>query len=163
MIKRKLCLAWLARVLFVSGLAGILSSTLAWGASYWNPWLAVRRSGHRLFCLQSGVLSVSDVMAYTGGEPPAQNTSPVVNRGAWGFRSWRTGWWPASPWFRLEPRLRIRLPLWLPLLAFLSLTTLSGWAIQRQRRRERVGLCSRCGYNLTGNVSGVCPECGEKI
>jgi hypothetical protein len=29
----------------------------------------------------------------------------------------------------------------------------------RQRRR-RTGLCSRCGYDLTGNVSGVCPECG---
>ncbi len=25
------------------------------------------------------------------------------------------------------------------------------------------GHCQRCGYNLTGNVSGVCPECGEKI
>ena len=25
------------------------------------------------------------------------------------------------------------------------------------------GLCLKCGYNLTGNVSGICPECGEKI
>jgi hypothetical protein len=25
------------------------------------------------------------------------------------------------------------------------------------------GHCQKCGYNLTGNVSGVCPECGEKI
>jgi len=24
-------------------------------------------------------------------------------------------------------------------------------------------LCMRCGYNLTGNLSGVCPECGKKI
>ncbi|UCG15461.1 MAG: hypothetical protein JSV19_09200 [Phycisphaerales bacterium] len=23
------------------------------------------------------------------------------------------------------------------------------------------GHCQSCGYNLTGNVSGVCPECGE--
>lgn len=23
--------------------------------------------------------------------------------------------------------------------------------------------CDQCGYNLTGNVSGVCPECGERI
>lgn len=23
--------------------------------------------------------------------------------------------------------------------------------------------CLTCGYNLTGNVSGLCPECGEKI
>jgi hypothetical protein len=31
---------------------------------------------------------------------------------------------------------------------------------QRQERRAK-GLCERCGYDLTGNVSGVCPECGE--
>jgi hypothetical protein len=24
------------------------------------------------------------------------------------------------------------------------------------------GQCPQCGYDLTGNVSGVCPECGEK-
>ena len=29
--------------------------------------------------------------------------------------------------------------------------------------REAEGLCLSCGYNLTGNLSGVCPECGEKI
>jgi hypothetical protein len=25
------------------------------------------------------------------------------------------------------------------------------------------GHCPNCGYDLTGNVSGVCPECGEKV
>jgi hypothetical protein len=25
------------------------------------------------------------------------------------------------------------------------------------------GHCQKCGYNLTGNVSGVCPECGERV
>ena len=33
----------------------------------------------------------------------------------------------------------------------------------RRRRRRRHGLCTNCGYNLTGNVSGVCPECGAPI
>ena len=23
--------------------------------------------------------------------------------------------------------------------------------------------CQACGYNLTGNISGVCPECGETV
>jgi hypothetical protein len=38
-------------------------------------------------------------------------------------------------------------------------------AARRWRRhcRRRMGLCIHCGYNLTGNVSGVCPECGVKI
>jgi len=33
----------------------------------------------------------------------------------------------------------------------------------RRVYRRRRGRCIECGYNLTGNVSGVCPECGEKI
>jgi len=33
----------------------------------------------------------------------------------------------------------------------------------RRYRRRKKGLCLNCGYNLTGNVSGVCPECGGKI
>ena len=32
---------------------------------------------------------------------------------------------------------------------------------QGERRRRRRGrLCRHCGYNLRGNVSGACPECG---
>ena len=30
-------------------------------------------------------------------------------------------------------------------------------------RRHALGDCQRCGYDLTGNVSGVCPECGQEI
>lgn len=25
------------------------------------------------------------------------------------------------------------------------------------------GHCRKCGYNLTGNTSGICPECGEHV
>jgi hypothetical protein len=30
----------------------------------------------------------------------------------------------------------------------------------RRRRRAARNRCAVCGYDLTGNVSGVCPECG---
>ena len=34
-------------------------------------------------------------------------------------------------------------------------------SIANQRNgRLRDGLCPSCGYNLTGNISGSCPECG---
>ena len=32
-----------------------------------------------------------------------------------------------------------------------------------ERRRSARGLCRSCGYSLTGNVSGVCPECGTPV
>ena len=35
---------------------------------------------------------------------------------------------------------------------------------KNDRLRDRLrGLCPKCRYCLTGNVSGVCPECGTKI
>src|SRR5688500_10199075 len=40
---------------------------------------------------------------------------------------------------------------------------LFGVPLMRRRRREasmKAGLCPSCGYDLTGNVSGTCPECG---
>ncbi len=33
----------------------------------------------------------------------------------------------------------------------------------RDRRRVPPGHCRRCGYDLTGNKSGVCPECGAAV
>lgn len=33
-------------------------------------------------------------------------------------------------------------------------------AAWRRERRIQMGLCPNCGYNLTGNTSGRCPECG---
>ena len=32
-----------------------------------------------------------------------------------------------------------------------------------RKRQVLPGYCRKCGYNLTGNVSGICPECGERI
>jgi hypothetical protein len=33
----------------------------------------------------------------------------------------------------------------------------------RRNRPRLAGQCLSCGYDLTGNVSGVCPECGTQI
>lgn len=32
---------------------------------------------------------------------------------------------------------------------------------RRKWRSKKFGLCKSCGHDLTGNVSGVCPECGQ--
>lgn len=55
-------------------------------------------------------------------------------------------------------------PLWAPfaLFAFYPALAFIRGPLRRYRRRKR-GLCLRCGYNLEGNVSGACPECGEAI
>ncbi|MHC4092819.1 MAG: hypothetical protein ACYSVY_21515, partial [Planctomycetota bacterium] len=61
------------------------------------------------------------------------------------------------PEYTSTPRATyVRVPLWV-LLATVALATAILW--YRDRRPPK-GHCRGCGYNLRGNVSGVCPECG---
>lgn len=39
----------------------------------------------------------------------------------------------------------------------------AAWAMSRPEQRRRRGLCVTCAYDLTGNTSGTCPECGTPI
>jgi hypothetical protein len=40
----------------------------------------------------------------------------------------------------------------------------AAWSLGRRlNRRSEPGHCLRCGYDLTGNVSGICPECGHLV
>jgi hypothetical protein len=52
----------------------------------------------------------------------------------------------------------------MPILIFVPVGILVAVFIERplreRRRRGRLGLCLKCGYDLRGNISGVCPECG---
>jgi hypothetical protein len=61
----------------------------------------------------------------------------------------------------------LSVPLWLPMLLVLVPTAMLWWgdigSWWANRRRMPTGHCSRCGYDLTGNVSGRCPECGERL
>ena len=52
------------------------------------------------------------------------------------------------------------LPFFIAFAAYPAIAFIRG-PLRRWRRRKK-GLCIGCGYNLTGNVSGVCPECGTK-
>ena len=61
--------------------------------------------------------------------------------------------------------IQVLIPLWMPLALFsvwpLAVLILRGPLLRRYRRSH--GLCTRCGYNLTGNVSLKCPECGSDV
>ncbi len=71
------------------------------------------------------------------------------SRSRYGFR------WPTA---ESQPSLEmswVSLPLWLPLLVIATPTAI----LWRRDRRIPPGHCQKCGYDLTGNVSGRCPEC----
>ena len=69
------------------------------------------------------------------------------------FRSWPAIW---KPWPGMT---LLSLPTWMPLLAAMIPTYLA-W---RRLRRPLPGHCRKCGYDLTGNVTGVCSECGKDV
>lgn len=58
-----------------------------------------------------------------------------------------------------------------PVVAFVGASTLTLRVFRRRVRRELrellrqrgIKVCPRCGYNLAGNESGICPECGTVI
>lgn len=52
----------------------------------------------------------------------------------------------------------IIIPIWIPLALCMAATPALWYA---DRRRRQPGFCAKCGYDLTKNVSGRCPECGS--
>jgi len=67
---------------------------------------------------------------------------------------------PGSLMFARPGHWGIYLPYWLP--ALLSIMHPVVWLLKwnRRRRLALIGKCSSCAYDLTGNLSGLCPECG---
>ncbi len=98
----------------------------------------------------------------------------MIHRGGWAVRTQESNfyWWPpfdAISRFTYTTNIsgktttqrwtqRVTFPLWLPLVLIAIPTAFLWW----RDRPPRPGHCP-CGYDLTGNVSGTCPECGRVI
>ena len=79
----------------------------------------------------------------------------------WLLQGSAESWLPTQVWYwdYLHGARRVVLvPLWIPL-TVVGTATLIG---RRATRRPPPRYCLNCSYNLTGNVSGTCPECGAK-
>ena len=124
-------------------------SALLWGASLF--WHVIYWGQPTVITLRSGVVGIG------------HNDFP--------FNGWNIQWRPLEwgqafgftlPGWRFGPNTSgaMRIPLWIPT-TLLLLPVVFWW--RRDRRRIRPGCCLRCGYDLTGNTSGVCSECGEKL
>jgi hypothetical protein len=75
---------------------------------------------------------------------------------------------PASSDLRWDEQRRfVTVPCWLVFALTAFYPTRRAWqlarALGRCRRWRRLNRCFRCAYDLTGNTSGICPECGTVI
>ena len=59
--------------------------------------------------------------------------------------------------------LLLVIPLWFLTAVAATLPTVRLLRFLHYNRLYASGGCEKCSYNLTGNVSGVCPECGSPI
>lgn len=84
---------------------------------------------------QPGRIAPYAVVSTTFPPRPGSNTPPIK---LFGVRTWT----------------------WLPIVLLIAYPALAVLADRLRRRNRREGHCRGCGYNLTGNASGVCSECG---
>jgi hypothetical protein len=74
---------------------------------------------------------------------PYETPSPLLSLSKWQWYTQRMTWW-----------------FWLIALVIVLGTIWSWHRWYRWRTAPPPGHCRKCGYNLFGNVSGICPECG---
>ena len=103
--------------------------------------------------------------------------SPRPNEAHSGYSNWTgisfhqhlSGWDPAQVrGFGIYPQCRLMnghqinliMPWWIPLALSVTFAVLARRSANHWARR-RSGRCARCGYDLTGNTTGRCPECGQ--
>ena len=116
--------------------------------------LAAQRKGWRLgWRLEKG-----ETLPYSG---PA-----ALIRGLWTFQAFAA---PSSNYDPSDPTLSSRseylfMPLWVFVVVLAVLPGFQMFCRLRSARRlgNQAG-CPKCGYSLTGNTSGICPECGTAV
>jgi len=142
----------LRRVLKWGGLVLSLLIAAAWAVSI--RWEVGQRVWDRpRFYLRAGLIAGRLVYAYDAAP------RPTPRRSFWFFERnpWPAQWFlEVDKWGNLWS---ISLPLWIPFLLVATPAAILWW----RDRRFPPGHCQHCGYDLTGNTSGTCPECGSLI
>jgi len=73
---------------------------------------------------------------------------------------WLPYWWCPMPEYYADGSRSLFLPMWPVLVTMLIVTAV---VLRRHLKRPRGNVCAQCGYDLRGNVSGRCPECGTPV
>ncbi len=172
------------KTLTIISLLGLVLSLALWGASYFNVVRATHRNNSPIVI--SGVMNENwqgGSLALVGGalkygmggygywplsdggvfqmsldffgEKNLETQPPRwISRGPTGMRThWR--------FFYMSGRALI-LPLWIPTVLFGIWPTIALVRLRHRRRRRKLGLCLKCGYDLRASKDR-CPECGTEF
>ena len=161
----------LRKTLTILSLIGLLLSVGLWGVSYLDL-VYFRRTARPAVGFPTTVtfpppLSVSPTgVLLSEGQPLYEYSGYALSHGGlgtWSYLSTKE-WAPKPGWrrTRFSTRGGIVVPLWIPTVLFALILWFSSVPLHRRRKRMKLGLCLKCGYDLRGSKDR-CPECGEEF
>jgi hypothetical protein len=166
LLRKRRILKWAGLVLsLLIAIAWVMSIPWWWAADYHTVDNRINNPTHRTYRCGSGggcvFAAYNSTTAPTGGRWKPSSPRLNLTRSGRARMSWIPDWSQWSSTYRSYTRYHwsMGLPLWMLFLLSALPTAFLWW---RGRRRIPPGHCRNCGYNLAGNVSGVCPECGER-
>ncbi|MFM9994899.1 MAG: hypothetical protein ACKVU4_03760 [Phycisphaerales bacterium] len=133
--KRRRAMAWLALVIIVAAHTGCATSTVGNGIGWWT------RTGQYV-----GIGACQVLVGWTQVGLPGWNKYTTSEPVRW----WFDGRFSGSGWF-------IGAPLWFTCIVC---SIVPAVVLMRSRAGALLAMCAGCGYDLAGNTTGICPECG---
>ncbi len=169
----------LSKTLTIFSLIGLLLSVGLWGVSYLDL-VYFRRTARPAVGFPTTAtfpppLSVSPTgVLLKDGQPLFEYSGFALAHG--GVGTWNylgtKGRAPKPGWRRTTISRRavwlpqsaggIIVPLWIPTALFTLILWFSSLPLHRRRKRKKLGLCQKCGYDLRASKDR-CPECGEEF
>jgi hypothetical protein len=145
----------LRKTLTILSLIGLLLSVGAWGASYFQVYYMGDNHG---LSLAYGAVRYTFWPRPIPYGPDDERALQLLNvRGPEGLRingfiGFRTIWIPEFD----------VVPLWIPTVVFGAYPVYMILPLHRRRKRKKLGLCLKCGYDLRASKDR-CPECGTEF
>ncbi|UCG15480.1 MAG: hypothetical protein JSV19_09300 [Phycisphaerales bacterium] len=149
-----------ARVLKWAGLVFTVCVLVAWGVSMWQGFGYIYAGGDVTIdiAIYDGHLRITVAHLDTGHSVPPERSGSFLISSFYEIRDYQFS--------RLRAYARHGITCSIahvPLLTAAVLLGLLTAMLWHRDRRPPMGHCQNCAYDLTGNVSGVCPECGNAI
>ena len=166
------------RTLTIFSLIGLLLSVGLWGASFYSV-NYVTPDGDSVVGIEDGALYLYSLPSMGGGFDHAglseghvywifgsdQFGNPYAGFNINGFEEdqdqQREMVWGAD-YHTTEWEIAFVLPFWMPALVLMTLYAWLAYPVRRRRKRKKLGLCVKCGYDLRGSKDR-CPECGTQF
>lgn len=141
-------------IIFATCIITLFLISLNWDFGYINTFGISFENG--AICI---IPSVSKQIYTIGGLTPGFSIEPIRSEVGWlaSLLYVDVEWWPRTITFTNVAQF-IYIPLWMPLVI-----SLIPFCVYRLKYKTQTGHCKQCNYDLTGNESGTCPECGTTI